>query len=246
MALNALYGLEPAVDVILLVRGGGSIEDLWAFNDEGLARAIVQSPVPVVSGVGHETDFTIADFCADLRAPTPTAAAELVSAPQELWLGALALMEARLSEALGARLDSLSQRLDLAASRMGRPSGLVARQQLRLAHHAQRLHFAVLLKTEQLAQTQRALEADFPRKIQRVANVQRDRLEQVAARLRLLDPALVLQRGYAWLTDDKGRALVSATQLRPGDAVVARLADGAVDLTVTSGGATGQRPTPAR
>ena len=242
-ALQSLYTLEPAVDVILLVRGGGSIEDLWAFNDEALARTIVQSPVPLICGVGHETDFTIADFCADLRAPTPTAAAELVSAPQAMWLGAIDLLNDRLDSALGARLDALGQRLDQAAARLGRPSGLVARQQLRLAHHSQRLRYAVLSRAERLAQVPRAISADFPLKLERAMAQRRERLERVALRLRLLDPALVLQRGYAWLTDPDGRAIVSAKKLSPGDAVVARLADGSVDLAVTPG-KTGTRPTP--
>ena len=111
-ALQRLYGLAqegagsvagaPHIDTILLVRGGGSIEDLWAFNDERLARTIVQSPVPLICGVGHETDFTIADFCADLRAPTPTAAAELVSQPREVWMGALQLMQGRLEDSVPA------------------------------------------------------------------------------------------------------------------------------------------------
>ncbi|MFM9922902.1 exodeoxyribonuclease VII large subunit [Variovorax sp. H27-G14] len=235
-ALQTLYDFEPAVDVILLVRGGGSIEDLWAFNDEALARTIVQSPVPLISGVGHETDFTIADFCSDLRAPTPTAAAELVSAPRDLWLGALELLDERLSDALGGRLDALGQRLDQAAGRLGRPSNLVARQQLRLAHHAQRLQYAVASSRERLAQVPRAIAADFPVKFERALTQRRERLERVALRLRLLDPALVLQRGYAWLTDTDGRAIVSAAQLAPGDAVKARLADGEVDMSVTPPG----------
>ncbi|RZL92663.1 MAG: exodeoxyribonuclease VII large subunit [Variovorax sp.] len=231
-ALRALYRLQPVPDAILLVRGGGSIEDLWAFNDEMLARTIAQSPVPLVSGVGHETDFTIADFCADLRAPTPTAAAELVATPQRLWLEALDLIGGRLNDALGARLDALGQRLDLASGRLGRPSGLVARQHLGLAHQARRLHFAVHSKIFRLGQGQQALETSLPLQLGRSTAQRRDRLERVAARLQLLDPALVLQRGYAWLADPQGRAITRVGQLAAGDAVRARLADGSVDLTV--------------
>jgi exodeoxyribonuclease VII large subunit len=242
-SLNSLYVLEPALDVILLVRGGGSIEDLWAFNDESLARTIVQSPVPVISGVGHETDFTIADFCADLRAPTPTAAAELVAAPRDVWLGALDLLEDRLRDAISMRLDVLGQRLDLAAGRLGRPSTLVAGQQLRLAHHAQRLHYAVLSRTQRLAQTQQALHAELPLKFGRALVQHRERLERAALRLQLLDPALVLQRGYAWLTNAEGHAITSARGLAPGDPVRAQLADGTVDMTVKQTATTGMRPT---
>ncbi|MEJ8848124.1 exodeoxyribonuclease VII large subunit [Variovorax rhizosphaerae] len=231
-ALRALYALAEVPDVILLVRGGGSIEDLWAFNDETLARTIAASPMPLVSGVGHETDFTIADFCADVRAPTPTAAAELAAAPRTLWLDALGLVGERLDDALGRRLDVLGQRLDLAAGRLGRPSGLVGRQRLGLAHQAQRLHHAVVSKTERLAQAQRALQADLPLKLARSLAQRQDRLGRLAERLHLLDPALVLQRGYAWLADPQGRAITSAAQLAPGDAVRARLADGTVAMTV--------------
>ena len=243
-ALQALYAMQPPVDVILMVRGGGSIEDLWAFNDETLARTIVQSPVPIICGVGHETDFTIADFCADLRAPTPTAAAELVAAPQELWLGALGLIEERLVGAVGSRIDVLNQRLDLAAGRLARPSTLVARQRLRLTYQTQRLHYAVLSKTQRAGEVQTRLRADFPQQLKRSQAQRRERLERVASRLRLLDPALVLQRGYAWLTDTEGHAVTSVSQLHVEDAVEVRLADGAVDLGVTGVRPTGTRPTP--
>ncbi|GAC1355063.1 MAG: exodeoxyribonuclease VII large subunit [Variovorax sp.] len=238
-ALQALYGLAGAaggatpVDVILLVRGGGSIEDLWAFNDEALARTIAQSPVPLVSGVGHETDFTIADFCADLRAPTPTAAAELVAAPRDLWLDALALLQQRLDSAVTARLDVQSQRLDRVADRLGRPSVRIAHQQLELAHRARCLHQALLSKTERMVLAQQVLEADLPLKIERALAARQERLERAALRLQLLDPALVLQRGYAGLADAEGRTVTSVRQLAPGDRARATLADGAIDLTVT-------------
>ena len=223
----------PPIDAILLVRGGGSMEDLWAFNDEQLARLIVQSPVPLVSGVGHETDFTMADFCADLRAPTPTAAAELVSQPRAVWLGALDLLGERLGDGVQRQLDQRHQRLDHVAQRLGRPSGLVGRQQLQLARLAQRMRHAVLLKTQRLAQVQKALEADLPQSVARSLQQRADRVERAALRLELLDPRLVLQRGYALLTDDAGQPIMRPAQVRPGDAVVATLAEGAIDLTVS-------------
>ncbi len=225
-------GTTPVVDVILLVRGGGSMEDLWAFNDEQLARTIVQSPVPLVSGVGHETDFTIADFCADLRAPTPTAAAELVAQPREVWLGALDLLADRLESAVQRQIDLRHQRLDQAAQRLGRPSGLAAREQLRLARCAQRLRHGMLLNLERLAQKNKALEADFAQKTARHIALQSDRLERARLRLELLNPHLVLQRGYALLTDSHGHAVTSVGQARLGDALRATLADGVLDVTV--------------
>ncbi|MFI8616529.1 exodeoxyribonuclease VII large subunit [Acidovorax sp. NPDC077693] len=233
-APGADHGTTTPIDTILLVRGGGSMEDLWSFNDEQLARTIVQSPVPLVCGVGHETDFTIADFCADLRAPTPTAAAELVSQPRAVWLGALDLMAERLEDSLQRQLDSRHQRLDQAAGRLGRPSGLVARQQLQLARLSQHMRHGMLLKLQQLAQTQQALQADLPVKMQRRIGQQAERLDRAALRLQLLDPRLVLQRGYALLTDAQGHAVTSVGQAQPGDALRATLADGAVDVTVAA------------
>ncbi len=238
-ALSTLYRMAgeeggPPVDVILLVRGGGAIEDLWAFNDEQLARTIVQSPVPIISGVGHETDFTIADFCADLRAPTPTAAAELVAQPRSVWLGALDLLTDRLQDGVQRHLDQRGQRLDQLAARLGRPSGLAVREQQRLAQLAERMRHATLLKLQQLTHNQKALEADFPHKLQRSLVDRHQRLERAALRLQLLDPRLVLQRGYALLSDAEGRTITSVHQAPPGTALQATLADGALDLTVRS------------
>jgi len=241
-ALNRLYRLaeqgpsagQPHIDTILLVRGGGSIEDLWAYNDEHLARTIVQSPVPLVSGVGHETDFTIADFCADLRAPTPTAAAELVAQPREVWLGALELIEGRIADGLQRQLDARHQRLDQAAARLGRPSGLVARDQMQMARMAQRMRHAVLLRLQRMEQAQQAAAAALPVQVQRRIDGLRDRVDRAALRLELLDPRLVLQRGYALLADADGHAVTSVRQVHPGDALRATLADGVVDVTAAA------------
>lgn len=224
---------QPVIDTILLVRGGGSLEDLWAFNDEQLARTIVQSPVPLISGVGHETDFTIADFCADLRAPTPTAAAELAAQPREVWLGALALAQDRMDNAVQRVLDRQAQRLDIAAQRLGRPSEQLARNQLQLSRQAQRLRHSMLLKLQRLAQNQQALQVNFPNIFQRNLEQQKQALDRIDLRLQLLDPRLVLQRGYALLTDEQGRAVTQVRQAVPGAALKAQLSDGVVDVVVT-------------
>jgi exodeoxyribonuclease VII large subunit len=221
------------IDVLLLVRGGGAMEDLWAFNDEQLARAIVASPVPVVSGVGHETDFTIADFCADVRAPTPTAAAELCTQPQSSWLGALEQTFSRLKNGVERQMQSHSQRLDWAASRVSQPSHLVTRQQARLAGLSQGLNHATrsALRQEQLKL--QALETDFPQDIAASLQRSRQQLERAQLRLKLLDPQLVLERGYAWLADLQGQPITAAKNTHAGQPVRATLADGQVDLTVS-------------
>ncbi len=233
LAADAAAGEAPAIDAILLVRGGGSIEDLWAFNDERVARMVVQSPVPLVSGVGHETDFTIADFCADLRAPTPTAAAELVSQPREVWLGALELLAQRLADGAQRQIDLRLQRLDMAAQRLGRPSGLAARQELQLARLAQRMRHAALLKLQHAVRDQQGLQADLPAAMALALQRRTHALEQLSLRLELLNPQLVLQRGYALLTDERGQPVTDAARLRTGDALLATLAQGRVDLTVS-------------
>jgi exodeoxyribonuclease VII large subunit len=222
----------PIIDVILLVRGGGSIDDLWAFNDENLARTMAQSPVPIVSGVGHETDFTIADFVADLRAPTPTAAAELVAQPRDVWLNVIDTIEGRLQDAVLRRVDTQQQRLDAAASRLGRPSALAATQRLRVASAAQRLQYAARHGLNQRRHELQGLQAGFPNAVLRNWGGQRDRLERAALRLGLLDPTLVLLRGYAWVTDSAGRVVSQADGLLPGQPLGIQFAKGHIGVTV--------------
>jgi exodeoxyribonuclease VII large subunit len=239
-ALESLYPLchvgstsIPVIDVILLVRGGGSIEDLWAFNNEHLARTIARSPVPVVCGVGHETDFTIADFVADLRAPTPTAAAELTCEPVQVWMGVLENYADRFKDAVLGYVDQQSQRLDRASARIGRPLALTSQHQSHLTVMERRmqhaLHMAVQVQSSKLQRQQRDLPLAFRRSVERL----HDQTRQAEMRLGLLDPSLVLQRGYAWLQDAEGKTISKIEQAQAGMSVRATLADGTVDMLVT-------------
>ena len=218
--------------MLLLVRGGGSLEDLWAFNDPTLVRTIAQAPMPVVCGVGHETDFTLADFVADLRAPTPTAAAELCAPAREQRLGELAYLHERLSDAALNAIDQRGQRLDRLAQRMGRPSARLHDSQQQLTRLQHRLQSGLLLTTQQRHNRLQVLQTALPLALRRSMDAQQRRLQRGETALGLLDPRLVLQRGYAFLTDEQGQALTRAAQARPGQPLRATLADGELGLRV--------------
>jgi exodeoxyribonuclease VII large subunit len=230
-SLNKLQAIGK-VDVILLVRGGGSMEDLWAFNDEALVRAVAGSGLPIVSGVGHETDFTLVDFAADLRAPTPTAAAELAATESlQLW-NDLASLETAMKETLNNGLDRMNQRLDWVAHRLGRPSGRLNDQKSRLMQIDQSLRFSLKSHTQNKSQSLAKCSERLPRAMQQMTQIQAQQLLNMSTRLGLLDPSLVLERGYAWITDENGKHLTQAHQFSPAHKVNARLSDGQVELAV--------------
>ncbi len=220
------------VDVLLLVRGGGSLEDLWAFNDERVVRAVASSALPVVCGVGHETDVTLCDLAADLRAPTPTAAAELVAPARDALLTQLSNLERSLTLRVDHRLQFLAQRLDRLALRLARPSDALARQRRLLELLAQRAAAAPRRRVEMQSQRLNHLEQRHQRAHRDILVRQRTRLDALQARLEALDPQHVLARGYAWLDDGQGGAITSVHALQPGREVRAVLADGGADMQI--------------
>jgi len=229
----ALASGRGEVDVLIVCRGGGSLEDLWAFNDEQVVRAIAASTVPLVCGVGHETDVTLADLAADLRAPTPTAAAELVAPTREACLGVLDAFARALQRRVRDVLDQHAQRLDRGALRLARPDQMLRQQRERLlllGHRlAGQLPLSVQLQRAQMLPREIALK----RGVDGHLAVQRQRLEALAWRLGALDPKQVLARGYAWLNDAAGRPVGSVQELLVGATLQAVLHDGAADVMVT-------------
>jgi exodeoxyribonuclease VII large subunit len=236
-AANAHLGPRGACDLLLLVRGGGSLEDLWAFNDERVVRAVAASALPVMVGVGHETDFTLADFAADLRAPTPTAAAELCAAPREQRLGELTYLQERLQAGVRDALDARGQHLDRIAQGLGRPSARLAQSHQRMQALQAALQGSTRLWLQRQSLHQRQLAERLPLARARGLDRWRERLARSEAALSLLDPRLVLQRGYAYLTNAAGQAIVRTAQAHPGEDLQATLSDGVLPLRVREPGA---------
>jgi len=230
----ALAAERGEVDALIVCRGGGSLEDLWAFNDEQVVRAVADCPLPVVCGVGHETDVTLAELAADLRAPTPTAAAELATPVQADELARLRALADALRRAVARRLDQQGQRLDRLALQIGRPARLLAQQAARLDGLQQRQRQAV----EQGLQARRRRLDDLARRLQQALRQQTqrqaDQLARLALRLAANDPHQVLARGYAWLADGGGRPVTQAAGLQPGAQLTAQWADGRAAVEVQS------------
>ncbi len=200
-------------DVLILARGGGSLEDLWAFNDERVARAIYRCPIPIVTGIGHEIDFTIADFVADLRAPTPSGAAQLVVPDASQWLHRLAQLAARFAAAVQRSLKSERGRIDALHRRLQQ-----AHPRARLLQHSQRLD---------------DLEARLERALQSHLKSSAARLDSAVRALQTVSPLATLGRGFAVLTRCADGALISsAAQLAAGECFDARLAEGSLRAKV--------------
>ena len=212
-ALDGLLRIVPDLSVILLGRGGGSIEDLWAFNDEIVVRMVSASPVPIISGVGHETDFTLSDFAADLRAATPTAAAELATpiTINELY-GAVGYYKEQLNANINAVLESKFLRVDNLRTRLmyASPQRCVQQDQQNVDAQIQRL---------EAAQAQ-------------IYAMNRERLAGLNKRLFALNPQAVLARGYAIVTKENGEILGSVKNVNAGDDLEIRVKDGAFNAKV--------------
>jgi exodeoxyribonuclease VII large subunit len=244
-------------DVLILARGGGSLEDLWAFNDEALARAIVASPIPVITGIGHEIDFTIADFAADVRAPTPSAAAEIAVPDGEEWLASVNRLALRLQRGIKRRVEAESERLRWLVGRAAlvSPGARLAQQTQRLDELEQRLSRALrqilaerrsalgerrsrLWQLSPIARLQGAaarhaalfarLQAAGLAQLQRA----RARLSPLVRTLNAVSPLATLDRGYAIVSLESGGILRNAADAVPGTVIEARLSSGRIRAKV--------------
>jgi exodeoxyribonuclease VII large subunit len=253
-AAIALANRRREVDVLIVCRGGGSFEDLWPFNEEIVARAVVESTLPVISGVGHETDFTICDFVADLRAPTPTAAASLAVPDRVTLAHRLEQIARRITRMAEHTLSSRIQRLDHASQRLIHPAARLAQQRERTAALGQRMartwqhRFAADQRAvaSLCGRLVRELRAPLPQTAHLVSAIEtwrrrgRERIARHAVRLDALaqslahlSPEAVLTRGYALVTTREGTVVFDARQVAPSDTVLLRFARGGAEATIT-------------
>jgi len=222
-------------DVLLVVRGGGSLEDLWSFNEEIVARAVVSCPIPVISGVGHETDFTICDFVADLRAPTPSAAAEIASRPDAEWKEEVAALEERLDSSVAELVEVKRRRVaELAASYVFRePRRMVELSAQRVDELGVQLQRALengwrYRKQMVLALLQRWMALRPERNVAELAL----RLKGAADRLRALGPEETLKRGYTLVQSPEGKLIRAVESARRQGDLVVRFSDGKLPVQV--------------
>lgn len=232
-ALEALY-TQSDLSVILLVRGGGSAEDLWAFNHPLLAHCIARSPVPVITGIGHETDFTIADFCADHRAATPTAAAETATADRQQQLHSLRQHQRRLHTALSRNLERQQQRLDGIAGSLRHPAHSLQTQQQHLRHLAHALQTSL----QQLLTVQQHRLQSLEQRLRSIPHAaiaqQRSSLSSLENCLSLLNPMQVVGRGYAIVRNSSGNAITDVRQTAAGEDLTLSLKGGSIAAQVQS------------
>ena len=212
VAAIKLANQQKRCDVLLVSRGGGSIEDLWPFNEEIVARAIFESEIPIVAGVGHEIDFTIADFVADVRAPTPSAAAEIISPDQDEVKQKISLYYNQLQNKLNQLIDGKFVALDALNKRLLRcdPRQQLLQQTQHLDRLTQDLFFAMNHTIE----------------------TKHTRLDKLAKLLDMASPLSTLRRGYSVITDEKGKTITKAKSVKPGDTINARFAEGSLNCTV--------------
>ncbi len=241
-------------DVLLVSRGGGSLEDLWSFNDERVARAIADCAMPVISGVGHETDVTIADFVADVRAPTPTAAAELAATPRDDWFAAVGQHADDLTDALRRQLDDRTQTLDWLAHRLQSPGAAIRHQQLRLSTLQSRLQHATTtplvaaryrldkvrqrlmhaLPDTRMAQTRLSAQAtQLSAAYTSRLGAHHYKLDALQGKLELLAPQRTLERGYAILRDEQGAIIRRTAQLQAPQRLALTVAEGSAHIEIS-------------
>lgn len=243
-------------DVLILSRGGGSLEDLWAFNDEKVARAIYASKIPIVCGVGHEIDYTIADFVADVRAPTPSAAAELVSPNRDEWINSIAQTEKRLAKIVSQKVAHAQQRIDWLRKRIIHPRQRIERIAQRIDEMEQRLQHVFRIRrqnylanfsslqtrlqqcnpghrVEKLLIRQDALQVRMNSTISRQLEQRQHRVRNLSRALEAVSPLATLGRGYAIVKSSTGNIVKDAMQLKIGEEITTQLKEGSINSRVT-------------